>query len=388
MRLLFSGFFVGLCFSTQISANVGFFSGSGHTIELTETADIQLVSEEVTMEFMRSAPPYDLGWGSEVFVQCSFVLENLTEEQAQFQVGFPLKSDQVRHANIAHALREEALPEPERSYRFEVQEGSERYEIEYVAHDKEKRYQGVFLWQMDMVPREICTLLVQYSLPVSVELYNVYVDSTDTVDEGEAITEADHNKIRHRRIGTGAIESFRYVTETANSWSGPIEKATFTAHIDKYMEFLTTGGSETDQPEKPENPSELLATLRPMVFGQFSPADWQEFGEAIVWQYEGSVPEEGIELKFITTPIPGDIKDVGGMVQYLGKYYSPEYDKVTLGDFREVVAASFGIRPSEKRVREIISQQDWWTPVPDLTTDDLTPDQQSILGILDELIKE
>ena len=81
--------------TSQLSeANVGVFTGYGHSIELTSTDQIQMVREEVTIipgrgrfQFSGSVPGMD-----RVEYDCRFELKNLGEDSATIQVGFPLNS--------------------------------------------------------------------------------------------------------------------------------------------------------------------------------------------------------------------------------------------------------------------------------------------------------
>ena len=78
-------------FASTVQGNAGFFSGSGHTITLTKTEQIQLVSEEVTL-----TPNYGFTIeGDSVDCRCQFVLKNLTNKAVKIQVGFPLDSQWV-----------------------------------------------------------------------------------------------------------------------------------------------------------------------------------------------------------------------------------------------------------------------------------------------------
>ena len=86
---------VFLAFAPQLSvANVGVFTGYGHSIELTSTDRIKMVREEVTIipgrgrfHFSGSVPGMD-----RVEYDCRFELKNLSEDPTKIQVGFPLNS--------------------------------------------------------------------------------------------------------------------------------------------------------------------------------------------------------------------------------------------------------------------------------------------------------
>jgi len=86
---------------SSLFANAGYFGGSGHTIELSHSDQIQMVSEEVTITPLP-------GFQSEldqVEYRCRFVLKNLSPTATTIQVGFPLDGELVEHSPEEKILR-------------------------------------------------------------------------------------------------------------------------------------------------------------------------------------------------------------------------------------------------------------------------------------------
>ena len=148
-------------FASTVSANAGFFSGSGQTSTLTKTEQVQLVSEEVTMTPVAESVQMD-----RIDVRCKFVLKNLTAKPVKIQVGFPLDSQWIRR------LRKDDRSEMELvlGYHFIARDEDQTYRVSCYASDSQQRFSHLFLWDMEFKPKEKRLLNIGYELPVSMAL--------------------------------------------------------------------------------------------------------------------------------------------------------------------------------------------------------------------------
>jgi len=128
-------------------ANVGVFTGYGHSIELTSTDQIQMVREEVMIipgrgpfHFSGSVPGMD-----RVEYGCRFELKNLGDDSAKIQVGFPLNSQFLNPPYDQDQKVEDLVAQ----YRFIVQEGEKIHSLRYAPADKEKKLKNLFLWDLE-----------------------------------------------------------------------------------------------------------------------------------------------------------------------------------------------------------------------------------------------
>ena len=91
----------------------------------------------------------------------------------------------------------------------------------YLA-DIRNKYPDLFLWDMTFAAGETKTLHVGYILPMSFA-----GGTTRKLDDPEKILNPQYEKPWHARIEGCMVVFFSYITETGQSWAGPIEKATF-----------------------------------------------------------------------------------------------------------------------------------------------------------------
>jgi hypothetical protein len=124
-------------------ANVGVFTGYGHTIELTRTDDVQMVSEDVTIvpgrgrfHFDGSVPGMD-----RVDFNCRFRLKNKKSEPINIRVGFPLNSQFLNPPYDRTAKTSTLVAQ----YHFIAQEEGLIYTVEYVPGDRGNNLKNLFL---------------------------------------------------------------------------------------------------------------------------------------------------------------------------------------------------------------------------------------------------
>jgi hypothetical protein len=123
----------------QASANAGVFFGSGQTIELGKSADVQLVSEEVTITPMRGGFLFDGSVDNQfleddrVTYDCEFVLRNRAKKLVRVQVGFPIN-------HMYRSRRWHETPDAAEMSRLEADCGELVREYRFIARDRAHTY--------------------------------------------------------------------------------------------------------------------------------------------------------------------------------------------------------------------------------------------------------
>ena len=160
MRTAVLTFVVVVFFGVNAIANVGVFYGSGKTIELIKSDQVQLVSEEVTI-----SPQ----WGAvaeldRVEYRCKFILKNRSEKSVKVYVGFPL--DRELHGTTTPDATDTVL-----SYHFIARDADNTYHVQYVSGGGDtSKYNELFLWEMAFAAGETKVLQVGYILPMSITM--------------------------------------------------------------------------------------------------------------------------------------------------------------------------------------------------------------------------
>jgi hypothetical protein len=328
-------------------ANAGIFSGSGHTVELTKTEQIQLVSEDVTIVPSRAG---------RVEYVCKFVLRNLTEERVDVQVGFPLNSQFMKRPYDPKEYDEEDLV---LRYKFIARDKERTYHVRYAPGDGDLR--SIFLWDMAFAPGETRELAVAYEMPISAGLGST------------AKARGEDGKPWYGKVEFALVEHFSYVTRTGRSWAGKVEKATFRVALEGYEAHVRRRGFFEGEPEKgmEEFPR------RPRVFRRIEPAGWREEEHCITWEFHGEVPEGPLRVAFFVTLIPGAPEDVPAFVKaLLGEKPAAE----DLADLKEILLATCGVAPKTPRVRDFVSRQVWYEERAEV---ELTTGQRAVVDAVD-----
>lgn len=179
---------ITLAAATPIAlSNVGFFNGSGFTIQLAKTEQVQLVSEEVIIQPRRKA---DFPLTSRVKYRCTFTLKNLSEERVSIQVGFPLNTEQLNSPlGSMYSKTNDVSPELKIKliqdvFNFTVRDTEKAYSVKYEKKDAQQKFRHVFLWEVDFSPHASRTLEVRYEMPASFGIYSLG-DKTDMSSRGE-----------------------------------------------------------------------------------------------------------------------------------------------------------------------------------------------------------
>jgi hypothetical protein len=137
--------------------NTGVFFGSGHTLQLIKSADVRMVSEDVTITPICGVSAVM----HSVDVRCTFVLKNLSAKPVKIQVGFPLDSEFHDLARPPSDDADEVL-----SRHFIARDASNTYHVRHVSAGQSK-YPELFLWDMEFAAGETKKIHVGYILPMS-----------------------------------------------------------------------------------------------------------------------------------------------------------------------------------------------------------------------------
>jgi hypothetical protein len=336
MRRSLLGFCLLLALCGKAFGNAGLFLGSGHSLQLVKSADVRMVSEDVTITPVCGASAIM----HSVEFRCRFVLKNLSSKSLKIQAGFPLDreprligGDDTGLVLFTH---------------FIARDADNTYHVRHVAGNPQAKYPHIFLWDMEFAAGETKTLHVGYILPMSVAAsttrkpHDAPTSIAQKVDDSDKLLLHDppeHEKPWHARVEACMVVYFSYITETGQSWAGPIEKAAFRVRnngfehdLRKFPEYV--GGDLSDLPPGIEMPDEDPYSVQPgsmadrgfvlglklgTVFPHISPEGWKpayipetppgkpkpEYEpDGIAWQFENYKPgpplrEEGRRARIV-----------------------------------------------------------------------------------------
>lgn len=233
LRLLIPGWVLCCLVGTfTAQGNAGVFRGSGATVVLDSSEQIQMVEEEIVMTPMRGNWPIDescrnCDW---MRFECSFKLRNLSERVVTVPVGFPISTEAV-------SVRDSStLSQADLAARFSFVAGTrdETFPVRFVPYDRERKFSNIFLWKMTFQPGEEVLLKVFYITGGYLGLGSTLRDPTKTVHYR-------HEYLHSLDYGIGEMQ--QYITETGGSWAGEIEQARFRIAPFEFEEYLATRGA-------------------------------------------------------------------------------------------------------------------------------------------------
>ena len=320
--------------AVSLFANAGVFRGSGQTVVLDSTAQIQMVAEVVTMMPMRGNFPVD---GSccnldPMKFHCVFKLRNLTDRTVTVPVGFPISTEALRFQEPAQINQAEAIA------RFGFVAGTkvECYPVRYVPYDKKKKFSNLFLWEMTFRPKQEIELIVCYTM-------EGYMGLADTRKVG-APRPWDRDCYRHsylEHLEMAAGEGQQYITETGKSWAGKIEKATFRITPFDFEKYLRQRGVfEEERKTHPDPHTQLMIDMlaaAPMV-RNWSP----EYGrwklvkdkrgrdlhlELVFAPFEPKSKADDLQFHYIFPAIPTTAELFDRLLAFVKKNMEREYAK-------------------------------------------------------------
>ena len=327
------------------------------------------------------------------------------------QAGFPLDRPSSGPPQAPSDGTDKVL-----SYHFIARDAKNTYHVRYVAADAHGKYEHIFLWQMAFSAGETKTLNVGYTLPMS----SAAGTTRKISDPQEMLNPPPPAKPWHARLEGCLHVFFYYITETGQSWAGPIERATFRFrnrvfenHLREFPEYV--GGKPADLPVAAETLNELallndlgITTDDGYVLGMklgtaypdISPEGWrrayipeppagkpqpQYEPDGIAWKFENYKPGEPLSFSYYVTGFPQSAADCDVWArQVLGN--NPTMADVL--ELREIMAAFFGIAPHTALVKRFVEQQIWYKRQSKLNEPQLTEPRRAILGRLTNLANQ
>jgi hypothetical protein len=419
-RLALTVLFVGAC-AAPVRANAGVFFGSGQTVRLGTSADIQLVSEDVTIRPLRSGWLMDGSIGracDRVEYECRFQLKNLTDKPVSVQVGFPLNSqftDTHYRPENSELDRVRAWSQDSgelvRQYKFIARERDRTYHPRFVFSDQDKKLKSIFLWDMKFEPNETRQLDVSYEMSMSMAATSMSKnEGAETFAAGlrpefhfDPSRDASiHSKEWYRKFEEAMVEWFEYVTETGRTWAGKVDRAKFQIDLRPFEEYLQRRGWQEflhDGPRTVEEAAKWAAQLvgrKVLVHRTITPGGWTTakgptnveiwIGTkgVISWEYKDYRPEKLIRVCYWITSLPDS---VGDLRRVIGLTFGKDPAREDLEDMREILLAVWGIAPTRARVKRFVSEQIWYAPQDGRAIANIEGKHREMLDVLDEMIK-
>ncbi|MDJ0523650.1 MAG: hypothetical protein QNJ90_16390 [Planctomycetota bacterium] len=338
-------------------ANVGVFTGDGHSIELSSTKAIQMVSEDVTITPCRGRFLFDgtVPGMDRVEYDCRFVLKNLKKEKVTIQVAFPLNSQFLRPPYDAKKKTSDLIAQ----YGFIAQEEDRQYSVRYVAEDREKKLKTLFTWEMTFAPEQVRRLRVTYAMPMSVTLASTAKKHEDS----------EYGKPWYRNLEGCMLQLFGYVTKTGKSWAGPIQRARFRVYVKGFEQYirqrpLIEGGSDEDRAmAKTRFPVWVPLPLRITSSGDWRP-DGSGFLEMTQENYE---PEENFRFAYYFLSFPRTVEAARRLMQKLSPKGLSAEDRQDLAD---ILREFNGTKTGNKRIAKFLANQVWYGKKPQQTVPD------------------
>jgi hypothetical protein len=190
------------------------------------------------------------------------------------------------------------------------------------------------------------------------------------------------------------MEMFGYITSTGSSWSGNVEKATFTIYTDQFERYferrgITEESSANLSTEEAERFKASFPVEHPWWFRETKPTGWKQVKGGLQWQYQDFKPKDPIEVRYYMTQLPNRAEDVGGFLEAalrgagLKDSTAAEVERI-----KELLLATYGKEPQDPMVKAFAVEQLWYVPRKDFSIENLTASQTAIMRKLDEKISE
>lgn len=223
-------------------ANAGIFDGIGGNLTLTQSAEIQMVSEKIVMTPMRAPFPVDGGARGVDLMRyyCLFKLKNLTDKTVSVQVGFPLQSETIWSEKDKKTYHQADIAA---RFNFIAGTAKEIYPVRFEAADKDKKFRKLFLWTMTFAPKEEIDLTVTYTM-------NGYFGMGSLQKPSQDKKTKEYRRPYLASLSGCLVQMFGYVTETGNSWAGEIERAEFELCSAEFEAYLSRRGPLEVNPDQ------------------------------------------------------------------------------------------------------------------------------------------
>ncbi len=390
-------------FCGEAFGNMGVFYGYGHTLQLVNTANVQMVSEEVTISPKCGATPL----ASVVEFRCKFVLKNRTTKPVDIQVGFPLG-----RTSKVDPKWQEPSSNPISDYSFTARDGRQTYYVRYEAADSQKKFRKILLWEMTFASKESKTVVVRYKIPVSPtfgaftpSLFDsALINTSSSKLSSDQLLELFAMRNPLREFGFCDSYEFAYVTETGRSWAGPIESATFRLNDQQFQKDLNdsfqkeaTLNRNRPSTDATRGPDLQLAEIFKTPFRTVSPEGWKPASmpavsasgttaasepNCLVLKYDNYEPKQPLVFHYYGLPFPQKADECE---EWIRTALGQEPKQSVVLELRELLAAFFGVPPKSETVKDFASTQVWFTPDRAIKESELTAEQKAILTRLEEI---
>jgi hypothetical protein len=399
--------FLAALVPVEAFATTGIFEGSGHTIKLVHSEDVEMQSEDVTVAPGRGPLLFDGGTVDRVEYACKFVLHNKSKKLVTIQAGFPLNSQFMKPPSDPGKYDATELV---LKYKFIVRDNDKTYHVRFVPHDKDQELSSIFLWDMSFAAGETRKVNVAYEIPMAMGAGDMTKDSA-----------VSYARPWYQRLTMCIYEGFEYVTVTGGSWAGPIHSAKFaveTAGFEQYLadRCIVEGRGPTDKERAAlqEEYRKLVVDLEGsiknrkrevepaasrtylknsvwlqlfdwhvkdrLIHRQIGPKGWREKDGQLVWEFKDYRPKEPITVSYFLTILPKTAERVPAFIESL---FDDRPTRGDLRDLREIYLAWWGIQARSKAVRDFVSDQRWYSPKDGMTTDKLTAEQKAVVTAIE-----
>ncbi len=366
-------------------ADAGVFTGNGQDLHQITSKTIQLVSIDVTMVLGRGPFLYDgtVPGMDRAEYRCSFLLQNLSDNDEEVEVGFPVDSQ------FAKGAKPESPSESQDwvlEYGFIARDEATTYHVVFVRRKPEGGpgdLGSVFVWKMHFPAKKSRTLIVQYQIPMSMGLIPLQKQESGGSAPGVFGQEF---------LNIGQLDMAGYITSTGSSWAGNVEMAKvtlITEPFERYFEHrgITEEDSVGSNPEEKEQFNSTFPVRHPWWFRRIEPEGWQEVKGGVQWHYKDFKPKESIEVRYYTTPFPRLPEEtdafVDGFVKALGSKGPVAPQLVRL---KQVLLAVYGCEPNDQAAKAFVSQQLWYEPRKGWPTARLNAEQRAVLQKMDRRV--
>ena len=386
MDLLRISFFLMLLQVSALSfADAGVFTGNGQNLHQITSKTIQLVSIDVTIVLGRGPFLFDgtVPGMDRAEYTCKFVLRSLSDKDEKVEVGFPVDSQ------FARGTKPESSDESQNwvsEYAFMARDERATYRVDFVRRKPQTgpgEFGSVFTWNMHFSPKEIKKLVVQYRIPMSMGLVPMRKEERSGLQPGA---------FRQEFLNIGQLEMAGYITSTGSSWAGNVEMAKFKLFTDPFEKYFKRRGI-TEQTEAEMSPDEAeqfhssFPVRHPWWLRQIEPQGWKPIAGGVQWEYKDYKPKDPIAVRYYTTPFPQLPEEADAFVDRFLKALGPNQSALTeLGRLKQVLLAIYGKEPADQAARNFASEQLWYKPRQDFSTDQLNESQRAVLKRVDERI--
>jgi hypothetical protein len=380
-----------IAFPSLARANVGVFSGSGHTVKLSESAEVQLVRERVEIHPHRGPRLFAGGAPVDrVDFDCTFELRNLSDQAVAIQVGFPLDSQFLSRPYDPKAESETA--DLVHEYGFIARDDSRTYHTSFQPYTES--YGSTFLWSMDFAPGETRTLRVSYGMDMSSSLGDMLVQGEDREEYYKTALAARKavEELPWLQHQNGAIaEGFQYITATGASWAGTIERAEFIVYTWQFEEYLSVRAPIEVSPLDDGRgasmfgnyPTRFTRDIRPTGYESRDLKAREGKEASLKWTYAPFDAGEPLVGRYLKSAVPSTAEGALVFCRKLVEEHSADLNLV-----RQYFAAWMGSAPIHETLRSYCATQRWYKPVDDWRMDDLGEADRAILVAIDQLIQE